>query len=234
MAKINEWMSVSDLMTGLMIIFLFIAVAYMSRVRKDISEYADTKKELYEKISNSFKKEQETDNKLHVSKDLSMRFLKASTLFPFGGSELTDSFKITLNEIMPKYLDILADLDSTQSTMVKEIRVEGHTDDTGYPSKHSDPYRANLILSQERARNVMFHIMDIIESSGFDEEKKDWFKHLFTANGYSFSRALDSDYQYVYDTHNPIDAPKSRRVEIRIIIDDRSVIEKLLNKEKND
>lgn len=229
MAKINEWMSVSDLMTGLMIIFLFIAVAYMSRVRKDISEYADTKKELYEKINDNFRKEQETDNKLHVSKDLSMRFLKASTLFPQGKSELTDSFKITLNEVMPKYLDILANLDSAQTAMVKEIRIEGHTDTVGYPQKHKDPYRANLILSQERARNVMFHIMDIIEESDFPEEKKAWFQHLFTANGYSYSRALDSDDEYVYESHKPINEPKSRRVEIRIIIDDRSVIEKLLN-----
>lgn len=34
MAKSNVWMSVSDLMTGLMIIFLFIAIAYISRVQK--------------------------------------------------------------------------------------------------------------------------------------------------------------------------------------------------------
>lgn len=30
MSKANVWMSVSDLMTGLMIIFLFIAIAYIS------------------------------------------------------------------------------------------------------------------------------------------------------------------------------------------------------------
>lgn len=35
MAKHNEWMSVSDLMTGLMIIFLFITVAYMKRVKEN-------------------------------------------------------------------------------------------------------------------------------------------------------------------------------------------------------
>lgn len=35
MAKSNVWMSVSDLMTGLMIIFLFIAIAYISRVQQN-------------------------------------------------------------------------------------------------------------------------------------------------------------------------------------------------------
>lgn len=54
MAKNNIWMSVSDLMTGLMVIFLFIAIAYMIRVRDDISEYKDTKEELYFKLKNKF------------------------------------------------------------------------------------------------------------------------------------------------------------------------------------
>ena len=35
MAKHNVWMSVSDLMTGLMVIFLFVAIAYISRVNKN-------------------------------------------------------------------------------------------------------------------------------------------------------------------------------------------------------
>ena len=46
MAKHNVWMSVSDLMTGLMVIFLFIAVAYMSQVSKNqsvLTEYVETK-----------------------------------------------------------------------------------------------------------------------------------------------------------------------------------------------
>lgn len=32
MTKPNIWLSVSDLMTGLMVIFLFVAIAYISRV----------------------------------------------------------------------------------------------------------------------------------------------------------------------------------------------------------
>ena len=37
MARNNVWMSVSDLMTGLMVIFLFVAIAYIKRVQdKDV------------------------------------------------------------------------------------------------------------------------------------------------------------------------------------------------------
>ena len=50
--KHNVWMSVSDLMTGLMIIFLFIAVAYMKQVRENqavLTDYVDTRNKLHEK-----------------------------------------------------------------------------------------------------------------------------------------------------------------------------------------
>ena len=184
MAKINEWMSVSDLMTGLMIIFLFIAVAYMSRVRKDISEYADTKKELYEKINDNFRKEQETDNKLHVSKDLSMRFLKASTLFPQGKSELTDSFKITLNEVMPKYLDILANLDSAQTAMVKEIRIEGHTDTDG-------TFLHNMTLSSARAFAVYKYIHD---NCSLNNEERKFVEDYMISVGYSYAKTVKDEF----------------------------------------
>lgn len=46
MAKSNVWMSVSDLMTGLMVIFLFIAIAYISRVKQNqtvLTDYIETK-----------------------------------------------------------------------------------------------------------------------------------------------------------------------------------------------
>lgn len=49
MAKTNVWMSVSDLMTGLMVIFLFVAIAYISRVQKNqsvLTDYIETKNEL--------------------------------------------------------------------------------------------------------------------------------------------------------------------------------------------
>ena len=50
MARSNVCMSVSDLMTGLMIIFLFVAVSYMVKVQDNqsvLTNYVDTKKDYY-------------------------------------------------------------------------------------------------------------------------------------------------------------------------------------------
>lgn len=232
MGRNNVWMSVSDLMTGLMVIFLFISIAYMLRVRDDISEYKDIKQEIYDRLNTKFSDNAIANGDISVSSDLSMRFLKATTQFSSGQSTLPPSFKSVLDSVMPKYLDVLVSLSDTLKGSLREIRIEGHTDDIGFPTIDKDPYRANLILSQERARNVLFHILDIIERSDYDEADKRLLQHLMTANGFSFNRALDSNGHEVYCTHNVIDRDKSRRVEIRIITNERAILERLIKKFK--
>ena len=69
MAKSNVWMSVSDLMTGLMVIFLFIAVAYMIQVKENqnvLTDYVETKTKLHDKVVSEFK-EDKTDQRLQKS-----------------------------------------------------------------------------------------------------------------------------------------------------------------------
>lgn len=230
MAKNNVWMSVSDLMTGLMVIFLFISIAYMIRVRDDISEYKDTKEEIYNRLKDKFTDNEIANGTISVNPDLSMRFLQATTQFSSGQRTLPQSFEMTLDTIMPKYLDVLVGLDDTLKSKLKEIRIEGHTDNVGFPQINKDPYRANLILSQERARNVLFHILDIIERKNYTESDKLLLQHLLTANGYSYSRALDYEGNEIFDSHKSIEPSMSRRVEIRIITDEKALLEKLIKK----
>lgn len=230
MAKMNVWLSVSDLMTGLMVIFLFIAIAYMTRVRDDISEYKDTKEKIYNSLKNKFTDGEIANGTISVNPDLSIRFLQATTQFASGQRTLPRSFEQTLDTVMPKYFDVLVNLNDTVKSKLKEIRIEGHTDNVGFPQIHKDPYRANLILSQERARNVLFYILDIIETKSYSLSDKLLLKHLLTANGYSYSRALDTSGNEIFRTQNKIDNDKSRRVEIRIITDEKAVLEKLIKK----
>ena len=144
MAKTNVWMSVSDLMTGLMVIFLFVAIAYISRVQKNqsvLTDYVETKNELHNKLVKEF----EGDTlkwQMTIGKDLTMKFKEPTVLFSTGSSELTPRFKEILDEFLPRYFNILLN-DSLRSN-IQEIRIEGHTDDVPMPSKHSDPYIAML------------------------------------------------------------------------------------------
>ena len=100
MAKHNVWMSVSDLMTGLMIIFLFVAVAYMIQVQDNqsvLTEYVETKQHLHDRLVNEFKGDT-AKWKMVVGRDLSMKFREPEVLFKQGSGELQPKFKEILNE----------------------------------------------------------------------------------------------------------------------------------------
>ena len=150
MGKHNVWMSVSDLMTGLMVIFLFIAIAYMSRVQENqnvLVDYVETKAKLHEKLVQEFENDA-SRWQMAIGKDLSMKFNNPTVLFDLGSHELTPAFKNILDEFLPRYFNILVN-DSLRSK-IKEVRIEGHTDDVPFPALDSDPYIANVIFLTSR------------------------------------------------------------------------------------
>lgn len=108
MAKPNVWISVSDLMTGLMVIFLFIAIAYISRVQKNqsvLTDYVETKNELHNKLVKEFAGDT-LKWQMAIGKDLTMKFKEPTVLFATGSSELTPRFKEILKNLIYNYLTI--------------------------------------------------------------------------------------------------------------------------------
>ena len=222
MAKPNVWLSVSDLMTGLMVIFLFVAIAYISRVQKNqsvLTDYVETKNELHNKLVKEFTLKWQ----MAIGKDLSMKFKEPTVLFSTGSSELTPRFKEILDEFLPRYFNILLN-DSLRSN-IQEIRIEGHTDDIPMPSKHPDPYIANAMLSQERALAVVKYFRTIPQIKIYSEKQKQLLEYWFTANGLSYGKALDSEGDFIIRSGKPIDRAYSRRVEFRIVTSGDEILE---------
>lgn len=218
-------MSVSDLMTGLMVIFMFIAVAYIKRVQDSTSilnDFVENKQELHDKLKDKFENE-EKEGILTIGGDLSMRFQQAQSLFETGSWQLRPEFQSQLAEILPKYLNIL--LNDSLRTKIREIRIEGHTDMRPYPSIDPDPYIANLILSQRRALSVMQFMRKLPEYKAYSDNDKRLLEYWFTANGLSYGRALDKNNEIAYVSQKPADLDKSRRVEFRIITAGEEVLE---------
>ena len=237
MAKTNVWMSVSDLMTGLMVIFLFVSVAYMARANKMIKEqefmfkqYVDTKNKLYEELNTTFQSQISSGN-FNVNNDLSLRFSRAETLFENSRWTVSDGFRQTLRDVMPQYLNIL--LHDSLRPHIEEIRIEGHTDTSPFGVNDSDPYQSNMWLSQQRAREVLKAIREIAAEHFCDRDIKQ-IDNWLTAVGYSYTRALDHDGNLVMNSGKKIDMEKSKRVEIRIITDDYKVIKNILQQNAND
>ena len=227
--KHNVWMSVSDLMTGLMVIFLFIAISYIRKVQENqtvLTDYVETKTQLHDKLVKEF--EGDTNRwQMTIGKDLSMRFNNPQVLFASGKADLTPQFQQILDEFLPKYFHILLN-DSLRSKIV-EIRIEGHTDNVPAPQFDPDAYLANVILSQQRSLSVLRYFRSMSVFDTYTPEEKKMLEYWFTANGLSYGKPVDINGNYTIESNLPIDKDRSRRVEFRIVTSGEEVLENFVN-----
>jgi outer membrane protein OmpA-like peptidoglycan-associated protein len=234
--KDSHWIPLADLMTALMVIFLFIAVAYMHEANKQkkqqekiINNYKEDKVKLYNELKEAFKKDFKRWD-LRLDNDLSIKFTNPQVLFGTGSSDITPHFQAILVEFIPKYLNVV--LQEKYTGKIAEIRIEGHTD-TQPVFLNGDPYIDNMKLSQDRCRNVLAFLRSQNCFKDLNSSRKDRLQFWLTANGLSYGRTLDQDYKNTFDTQKEIDNNKSRRVEFRIVTKSEAVInEALKNIEK--
>lgn len=237
MAKHNLWMSVSDLMTGLMVIFLFIAIAYSQQLQQKAEELEKAQEQLrssvavltqynahrdglHEKLIREFA--QDTAHwHMHIGEDLSIRFTNVDVLFESREDALKPGFQSILDEFLPRYFNTL--LSDSLRTHISEIRIEGHTDPTS--TDQSDPYMTNLKLSQRRANSVLSYYRHSVHFRQLRQEDKQQLEFWFTANGLSFGHTLNSQGELTQTSKNKIvDNDRSRRVEIRIITNSEKLV----------
>lgn len=212
----HNFIAYSDIMTCLAIIFLFIAVAYIIEGLSD----KIIKDDIYNSISEDLKADFKSKN-VKLDKDMSVKFLQDSInkndeLFEIGSAEMSPSFKAKVEDIWPKYQDII--LNEKNLPYISEIRIEGHTDTIAPKKDQKESYLYNLNLSSARAQNVLEHVRSLNSYKNLNPTKKSKLDFLLTANGMSFSRALNSkgEISSLSKDDNSIDLNKSRRVEFRI------------------
>ena len=230
--KQNIWMSLSDLMTVLMVIFMFIAISYISQVQKAqkekekiVTDFQDTKIAIYKELKSAFEdKVEEWD--VEIGRDLSIRFSNPQVLFASGRSDVTLGFKNILNDFLPVYFKIL--LQDKYKTKIKEIRIEGHTDDTPININGYDPYIGNVILSQGRSVAVLNFFRRTSFFQTLEKVKQTQLQYWITTNGLSYGRALDDNKQESFLSKNPINKAFSRRVEFRIITTSDELIDQII------
>ena len=227
--KENYWISLSDIMTVLMVIFMFIAISYMRQIKADqedrdkiLVEYQETNIALYDRLKEEFKADF-AENKWHaeIGEDLSIRFLNEEVLFDYNSAELKPEFKQILEQFFPRYLDIL--LSDQFKDKIAEVRIEGHTDSSG-------PYMFNVRLSQNRTVNVLDFLFNRKNSEYRDLTNADQnlMRYWFTTTGFSFGRTLDSSGNYTFESKKSEDSSRSRRVEFRIITKSEEVLDQML------
>lgn len=231
----SEWISVSDLMAGLMVIFLFIAIVYIrplvetkeralrekeqlaqvqSRIREIAVTWQKTEIAIYRALLAEFKGDLPRWNAEIERDTLVVRFNAPDILFDQGIADLKPRFKNIIADFFPRYLRVL----SKFRPVIEEIRIEGHTSSRWNASTPADTaYFNNMALSQERTRAVLEYALLLPAVLPW----KAWARGNVTANGLSSSRLIaNSD-----GTEN---FSASRRVEFRVRTRVQSEILKIL------
>lgn len=210
----DHWMSISDIMSGLMIVFMFIAVAFMLQLQNKITEYTDAKNKIYNALYEEFKNDLPKWNAEIDEKTLTVRFKEPDILFLVGSDNLTLQFQQILNDFLPRYIKIISQ--EEYKDYVEEIRIEGHTDPfwAGTTSRQEE-YLNNMKLSQSRTQAVLSYAINMPAL----QNNLEWIIQKVTANGLSSSQPIK--------INGVVNAELSRRVDFRIHTTSEKIIKNL-------
>lgn len=225
----EQWLSISDLMSGLMIIFLFIAISYMQPVLQRNSDLAEAQQRIRDLVVAFTEDEARIADELEqaLGKDLPawgaeldkprlvIRFHAPELLFEQGQAQLRPNFRRVLEEFLPRYLAVL----HRNRSSLEEVRIEGHTSsEWGVGITPADAFFRNMALSQERTRAVL----ETVLTTRSLESYRSWARSTITANGLASARpVLRADSM----TEDP---ERSRRVEFRAVTRARERVLRIL------
>lgn len=222
--KSHDWLSnISDMMSGLMMIFLFVSISYMLSVQKEKQSMRDIavtyqrlQKDLYKDLYTEFEGDLPKWQAEIDSTDNTVTFNEPSILFESNSADLKTRFQAILNEFFPRYLKILSSIKYKND--VQELRIEGHTSsDWEGTTSTNNRYLNNAKLSQERAFNVLQFCFCLKET----EAEKEFLTKVLRANGLAFAKPK-------YNSNGKENYALSRRVEFRVITKTEEKIAKIL------
>jgi len=230
----STWLSVSDLMAGLMIVFLFVSIVLMrdavierdtikklaetyqverDKIKEIAAAYKDNKVKIYNALMIEFERDLIIWDAEINPHNLSFNFKSPDVLFDIGKSSLKNEFKMILDNFFPRYLKVIHYFKQS----VEEIRIEGHTSSKwGQGVSEDDAYFKNMNLSQGRTRAVLSYIYNIDRII----EERAWIKSTIAAVGYSSSKLIR--------TNGIEDSERSRRVTFRLITNSEAQILKII------
>lgn len=231
----------SDLMAGLLMVFILIAVAYMrnayidrkeaqkqkeiaieqqqiaqrqrDKMRRIAVSYQQNKKAIYQALLTEFKGDLQRWNAAIDKDDLTFNFKSPEVLFAVGSARLRPKFEDILSDFFPRYMQVIEQFTSS----VNEIRIEGHTS-SRWSSNVSETtaYFNNMQLSQNRTRSVLNYVYRLPPVIS----QQEWIKKHVAAVGYSSAKLIVED--------GIENAERSRRVAFRVITNSEQQIVNIL------
>lgn len=197
----SNWINIADVMSALMMIFMFIAISFLYQILNEKENY---QKELNKALHKEFANDLERWRAV-ITEDNVIRF---DSPFKTGSSIVPKEYSEILQEFFPRYIKVLSD--QKFKYKINEIRVEGHTTNGwGMLDDPKEIYLKNMQLSQERASHVLATCYSI--DHYFINSNYKWLELNLRANGMAFSSPLYSN------GSNNIDKVRSKRVEFKVL-----------------
>jgi flagellar motor protein MotB len=238
---VRYWISYSDLMAAMLLVFILLLIGSLILSRSDLEEQQDELLRAQTELNETLLELDALDTRLSgilgvrgaIIERLRTRFddeeaaivfddatgailLGSGILFAEGSARLSPEGRDTLDRLIPVYFEALLG-DELLREHVGQIVFEGHTNSNYSGSDDpADAYLFNLKLSQDRAYTAMEYV--IANALGEEFNAKD----LLVAVGYSSSRTLD-----LPDSPGVEDEERSRRLEIRFRLKDEESMSEL-------
>ena len=224
----DHWIPLSDLMSGLMMIFLLVAIVFMIQVQREAKKkeaqaevikdaavlYADLREQLYQDLNAAFKNDLPRWDAV-LTRDLTLRFKEPRVQFDTGSAAIKPSFSVILDSFFPRYVQILSA--EKYRDAIEEVRIEGHTSSSWEGRNPEQAYYENMRLSQDRTRSVLQYVLAMPPVRGY----LTWILPRLTANGLSSARRI-------LLSNGAEDSTLSQRVEFKVRTNAEERLSKIL------
>ena len=215
------WISISDLMAGLLIIFI-LTLTYFILSYTEKTDYISKNQSLKEKVLKDIKEQMESKG-FNVKLDEEQWVLRLDLpLFASCGVKLKSEGKRTIEALgQVMYAEFVK---NEYKNSIETVFIEGHTDSSKIKKRGNCKYTSNWELSAQRAINTWVGMKDheprLKELKNHNKEK------LFSVSGYGESRPINKN-------TNQSQRALNRRIDVRIAMNPPSIENKIVSNIKN-
>lgn len=248
----NNWISISDIMTGLMVIFMFLAISYIIKVQKSqkvIIQIAGKLEIPLDSISDYF--QDITDQKESIIRIIAEYKNEKDALYKVLNENFEKDFKkwnVTLDKetltirFNGKGTKFEGKSDRLRSTFIEQLNIfipkylsiinnekykniieEIRIEGHAFDSE-SATFDGATYISQKRASKVLYHLIRHPSFTKLGKKRKTELEFKLVACGMGYGRMIDKNGQFIIKSGQKPCADCSRRVEFKIVTKTEKVL----------
>ena len=203
------WVTMSDLMLGLAIVFITLFVLAMTGFTQQSMQQQKVKMDVAKEIEAELHK---ANIDAHIDRMTGDLEIPSTALFEVNSFVLTASGKQLLSKLAPIYVNTLFK-NKELANDIESILIQGHTDSQSFSGVNSlnEQFIRNMDLSLKRANSVAAYILQ----TNYNKKNEDAFRKMIVVEGRSFNDPVM--------VNGREDYAKSRRVELKLKVKDWNV-----------